>query len=150
MTSTTLQQPKDGAAKPVRSKPVAAQPTGRGAPTEPALKVDPATQAAMERVEPAPGYALVRLVLAKQRETELSLPAGSTALLESAMLRLLALHRTDDSFAREYPEGGVVFASLEGLAPLLGTYVYLLPLDRIQGAWPTPGVAPGEPIGFQD
>ncbi|MCW2928108.1 MAG: hypothetical protein JWM86_2076 [Thermoleophilia bacterium] len=103
----------------------------------------------MELVEPAPGYALARLVMAEERETQLGLPAGTEALLDAAMLRVLALHVGDDQFAREVPVGSVVFASLEGLAPLLGTRVFLLPLERVQGAMPTAsGAEPTAPMGF--
>jgi hypothetical protein len=107
-------------------------------------------QEAMQRVEPAPGYALAQLVQATEREELLGLPAGTKAALDSAMLRLLAMHPHDDVPAREHPVGTIAFASLEGIAPLLGTHVYLLPLERIQGTLPAPGVAATEPMGFRD
>jgi hypothetical protein len=135
----------DGA-KPV---PGAPRPTGKHAPTEPPTHVDPAVQAAAERVRPAAGYGLVRAMMGEQRAAELALPAGTVALLESASVRILALHHSDDALAREFPVGSVVFASLEGLAPILGSLCFLLPLDRIQGTWPT-DVPASEPMGFHD
>ncbi|MCW2924304.1 MAG: hypothetical protein JWM98_1708 [Thermoleophilia bacterium] len=151
-TSSKLTQAKDGSAAATHPSPAAAtpRPSGRAAPTEPAPKVDPALQDAMERVEPAPGFAVARLMLAPERESELGLPAGSVGLLDAAMLRIVTLHHSDDSIAREYPLGTVVFASLDGLAPLLSTRAYLLPLDRIQGAFPGTGTGSSEPIGFRD
>jgi hypothetical protein len=153
MTPTKRTKPLDrgSAGAAAIPRPAAATPTGTHAPTEPPAKVDPAVQAAMEDVLPAPGYALARLVLAEQRASELGLPAATTALIESAMLRLLDLHSSDDLFASSYPVGSVVFASLEGLAPLLGTYCFLLPLERIQGSYPSDGdVTIAAPLGFQD
>jgi hypothetical protein len=140
--STTI-EPTDGTIP----RPAAARPTGKHAPTDPPKRVDPAVQAAAERVRPAAGYGLVRAMMGEQRATELDLPAGTIALLESASVRILALHHSDDLLAREFPVGSVVFASLEGLAPILGTFCFLLPLDRIQGAWPTDAES-GEPMGF--
>lgn len=114
----------------------APRPTGRTAPTEPPTKVDPAVQAALAGVEPTSGYALVRLVLAEERATDLGFPPDTEALLDAAMLRIERMHSSDDLIAREHPEGAIIFASLDGLAPLLGTYLFLLPLERIQGALP--------------
>lgn len=144
------QREQDGATPTTR---VAAQPTGRAAPTTPPTVVDPAVQAAMELVEPAPGFALARLVLAAERQAEMGLPPETNALLDSAMLRLIRLHSSDDLFARDYPAGSVVFASLEGLAPLLASHVFLLPLERVQGVLPGAASAagePAEPVGFRD
>lgn len=134
---------------PVRRSKAVAEPTGKDAPSEPPTEVDAATQAAMERVQPASGFALVRLLRASEREQELKLPAGTTAHLEAAMVRILDLHPSDDDLARDLPRGSVVFLSLEGLAPLLGTWAYLVPVDRIQGVFPT-GLAEGAPLGFED
>jgi hypothetical protein len=128
-------------------RPAAARPTGKHAPTDPPKQVDPKVQAAAELVQPAAGYALVTLMMASERHEELDLPTGTVAMLESAMVRVLRLHPSDDMLAREYPPTSVAIASLEGLAPILGTYCFLLPLDRIQGAWPT-GPHDSEPMGF--
>ena len=127
----------------------AVKPTGRTAPTQAPEHVDPAVQAALEGVEPAPGYGLARLVLAAERHEQLGFPEQTEALLDSAMLRLTRLHSSDDLVAGDYPVGAVVFASLEGLAPLLGTYLFLLPLERIQGVLPS-GSGRVEPFGFAD
>ncbi|MCW2961952.1 MAG: hypothetical protein JWM90_2339 [Thermoleophilia bacterium] len=125
------------------------RPTGKGAPTEPPKVVDPAVQTAMEQVRPAPGYALVRLLTSEQRTTELGLPADTTALLEAAMLAIVSLHPSDDDFARDVPVGSIIFASLEGLAPLLGSRTFLLPLERLQGVWPGASTRPQAPLGFE-
>jgi hypothetical protein len=131
-----------------RSRAVA-EPTGKDAPSEPPSEVDPATQAAMERVQPAPGFALVKLLSPSDRESELKLPAKTVAHLEAAMVQVLDLHASDDVVARDYPPGSIVFLSLEGLAPLLGTFVFLAPVDRIQGAFPIEVLA-AAPLGFED
>lgn len=124
------------------------RPTGAHAPTEAPKAVDPAVQAAMEQVQPAPGFALVRLMTAEQRTTQLGLPADTTALLEAAMLTIVSLHPSDDDFARDVPAGSVIFASLEGLAPLLGSRCFLVPLERLQGVWPTAEPRSDAPLGF--
>jgi hypothetical protein len=140
----------DGDATPVRRRRAGApKPTGANVPTEAPAEVDPAVQAAMERVRPAPGYALVRLVLGSERASAFGLPADTKAIVEAAMVRVLALDPSDDDIARDVPVGSVVFASLEGIAPLLASYAYLLPIERIQGIFPT-DVAPGTgPLGFE-
>lgn len=146
---TTPPKPAAERGVPLRARAAAPKPTGAGAPTDPPSKVDPATQALMERVEPVAGFALVRLVLADERHRELGLPVKTTALLESALVRLLALHASDDDVARDFPSGSTVFLSLEGIAPLLGTHAYLVPTDRIQGRFPT-DVTARPPLGFED
>jgi len=110
--------------------------------------VDPKVQKAMEQVRPAPGYALVTLVRAEERERELDLPAGTEAMLDSAMVRVVTTHPGDDMLAREYTDGSIVFASLHGIAPLLGTYTYLLPLERVQGTLPAGSTATRTDLGF--
>jgi len=126
-----------------------AAPSGANAPTTAPTQVDPAVQAAMEQVEPAPGFALTRLVLAAERHERLGLPEATEAMLDAAMLRVLAVRGGDDVFARDYPVGTIVFASLDGLAPLLGTYCFLVPFERIQGRLPGAGTHDGEPVGFR-
>lgn len=133
-----------------RTRIAAPAPTGKNVPTDPPKQVDPAVQAAMELVRPAPGFALVRLMLATERAEVLALPADTTAMLEAAFVRVLALHASDDDLARSYPVGSVAVASLEGIAPLLVTHAFLLPADRIMGTVPLEGVTPAEPLGFQD
>lgn len=156
MKPSTTPTPRPGREQRASTAParagarVAAPPTGTAAPTEPSEDVDPEVQALMQRVRPAPGYALAQLVQAAEREQALGLPAGTSAALDSAMLRLLAMHPHDDLLAREHPVGTIVFASLEGIAPLLGTYVYLVPLERVQGTLPAPDADDGAPMGFRD
>lgn len=131
-----------------RRRAAAPAPTGANVPTEAPSEVDPALQAAMERVAPAPGYVLARLVLGTERASQLGLPADTKAILEAAMLRILALDSSDDDIAREFPVGTIVFASLEGIAPLLASWCYLLPIERIQGTFPTEAAA-GAALGFE-
>lgn len=133
-----------------RARTAAPAPTGKNVPTDPPKQVDPKVQAAMELVRPAPGFALAKLMLAPERAEALGLPADTTALLEAAFVRIVALHPTDDDLAREYPPGSVVVASLEGIAPLLVTHAFLLPAERIMGSVPVDGVAPGAAFGFDD
>lgn len=114
----------------------APHPSGRQAPTQPPKSVDPAVQARLVDVRPASGYALARLILAEERTTDLGFPTGTEAMLDSAMLRLERMASSDDMFARDHPPGSIIFASLDGLAPLLGTYLFLLPLERVQGSLP--------------
>lgn len=104
----------------------------------------------MELVRPAPGFVLATLLLAADRAEHLGLPNDTTALLEAAFVRVLALHPSDDDLAREYPAGSVVVASLEGIAPLLMTHAFLLPTERIMGSVAVDGVEPGTPFGFED
>ena len=135
---------------PRRARTAAPAPTGKNVPTDPPKQVDPAVQQAMRQVRPAPGYSLATLMLAPERAELLGLPADTTAMLEAAFVRIVALHPSDDDFAREYPPGSVVIASLEGIAPLLVTHAFLLPNERIMGSVPVDGVAPGAAFGFKD
>lgn len=146
-SSTTAVTASD--ATPRRRRAAAPAPTGKNVPTDPPKQVDPVVQAAMELVRPAPGYVLAKLMLAPERAELLELPADTTALLEAAFVRILALHPSDDDFAREYPVGSVVVASLEGIAPLLVTHAFLLPNERIMGSVPVAGVAAGAAFGFE-
>lgn len=124
-------------------------PSGATAPTEPSAIVDPVLQEAMERVEPASGVILARLVGPDDRPSA-GLPA-SAAHQASALLELLACHPEDDTLARDVPPGSLIFASLEGLAPLLESTAYLVPAERIQGTLPRPGeTRPAAPaLGFE-
>src|SRR5436190_17399914 len=114
MSTSTQPQRIDKRDEPIRRQRAVAEPTGKDAPSEPPTEVDPAVQAAVEQVAPAPGFALVKLMSPGDRETELKLPPKTTAHLEAAMVRVLDLHRHDDDLARDYPRGSIVFLSLEG------------------------------------
>ncbi len=139
-----------GDSRAQRTRPRGPEPTGANVPKDPPTQVDPALQAAMETVRPAPGFVLAQLILAAERQEALALPADTTALLEAAFVRVLALHPSDDDLARDYPPGSVVIASLEGIAPLLATHSFLLPAERIMGTFPVAGVAEAAPLGFVD
>ena len=137
---------------PRREHGAVAAPTGKDAPSEPPTVIDPVVQAAMEEVQPAPGFLLTRLVTGAERQAR-GLPEGTVANLQSAMVEVLRLNSQDDLFARDVPPGTTVVVSLEGLAPLLDTLVFLVPLERVQGHVP-PLVAPLEEpetsgIGFR-
>jgi hypothetical protein len=148
-TTSTTTTATTGDARARRTRAAAPQPTGANVPTEPPSQVDPELQQAMEQVRPAAGFVLVTLLLAADRHETLGLPAESTALLEAAFLRVLAMHPSDDDLARDYPVGSVVVASLEGIAPLLSTRAFLLPADRIMGAFPVDDLATSQPFGFE-
>jgi hypothetical protein len=103
--------------KPKTQKTEAAV-AGKTAPTEPPEKVSKKDQKLLMSVVPARGFFLGRLIGLREREK-----LGSTE---------------DNNFlSREYPVGSWVFASLEEIAPLLSTFVFLVPNARIQGHFPT-------------
>jgi hypothetical protein len=149
-TTSTTSTGIDAARGPRRTRLAAPAPTGRDVPKDPPKAVDPAVQAAMEQVRPAPGFVLATLLLAGDRAELLGLPTDTTALLEAAFVRLVALHPSDDDLARDYPVGSVVVASLEGIAPLLMSHAFLLPADRIMGHVALEGLTPSHSLGFED
>jgi hypothetical protein len=93
-------------------------------------------QLLMQAVEPASGYALVRLVSPEDRE-RIGFSKDSKAFQSSALVQALRLHPSDEGSPAGMAAGDLLFVSLEEIAPLLGTRLFLVPFTRMQGRIPT-------------
>lgn len=134
--ATTRQMPRTSSAK-AKSK---------GAPTEPPTKVNEKDQQLLATtVVPASGYVLAHLVTPKDRE-RIGFSKHAIAFQSSALLQIMRTNKADDSSG--YDAGDLVFASLDEVAPLLNTLLYLVPLVRIHGHIPTAHSEVERPFGF--
>jgi hypothetical protein len=124
-------QTKAASARKSRKKP-----TGKSepaVPTEPPEHVNEADQALlMNTVQPASGFLLARLVSPQDR-ARIGFSKSSKAYQAAALLQVLRVHNSDDHTSARARPGDLVFASLEEIAPLLGTMLFLVPLTHLQG-----------------
>lgn len=116
------------------------------APTEPPENANEADQKLLlDAVEPGPGYILAQLVGPADRRG-MGFSADAKAFQTSALMQVMRAAQGDDHST--YRAGELVFASLDEIAPLLNTPLFLVPLTRIQGRIRTSGSEVSAPFGF--
>lgn len=123
------------------------QPPGATAPADPPKAVNEDDQRRLLETIPANGFLLGRVILADERAS-LGFSPGSPAFQSSALVEVVSYASGDDEMRRAIPVGSHAFASLEEIAPLLGTHLFLIPFARVQGHLPAKDAAPAQGVGF--